>query len=284
MHISNICLSSTVGIIVGGAIGFCVANRLSKMKMEEEISKRVIEEVEAYKRSLDEAANGIISMDDARKLVMDVQNELKEGESDTPVQSFSSLDETPEKEGEPESYNNIYDRYNDTSPSQLFNYDDDIPKDVIDNTLDIEAEKVIQSRADEIERFEEMMAERESPEEDLDPEVRTAKRKELRRQNKRVQEITDDDFFNQNRDYDKETLLFYKKDGVLCFENEEVVLDKEELLGPNFSDWLNAFRNTKVTSEKGKSLYLRSDFLHTDYEVIIYAGSYEHFVGGPEIR
>ena len=149
--------------------------------------------------------------------------------------------------------------------------------------MDLEAEKVIQDREKEIEEFEQMLAEREHPEDDSDPEVMASRRREAREMSKKVIEITDDDFFNQKRDYDKETLLFYKKDRVLCFENEEVILDKEEILGPDAVAWLNTFSETRVNSEKGKSLYLRSNYLHTDYEIIIYAGSYEHFVNGPNI-
>lgn len=282
MHVSNI-ISFTLGCVVGGCATWVIVNKLQRDRKEEEISQRVIEEVESYKRSLDKAADNIISVDAARELVREVQSELKD--SDVPVKSFSSLDETlPEDNREPEAYNTAYDRYNDVKPSQLFNYDDDIPKEVLDNQLDLEAELVIQNREKEIEEFEQMLAERESPEEDFDPEAMNAKRRRDREVSKRVYEITDDDFFNGKRDYDKETLLFYKKDRILCFENEDIVLDKEEILGPDSLGWLDTFSNTRVNSEKGKSLYLRSDYLHTDYEIIIYAGSYEHFVAGPDIN
>lgn len=284
MKIGSFLLGCTVGSALTAGAGYLIYKRIIEPKMWVEIERRVDLGIESYKEGLDRAADKIISEDDATKLVKQVQSQLAEGESVTPLQSFSSLeDETPDDDNEPVAYSDIYSQYHKSTPSSLFNYDDDIPKDIKSDQLDLEAEAVVQENAERIERFEQMQAERESPEEDFDPEMRSERRRIERERSKEVHEITEEEFFKSNRDFDKETILYYKKDGIMCYENEDIIMDREEILGPNFVDWVDAFRNTKVTSEQGKSIYLRSDFLKTDYEVIVYAGSYEHFVNGPAI-
>jgi len=276
------------GSITGGACVYIFCKRGMEEQMWHEVDKQVSAGIESYKKGLDEAADSVISMEEARKMVRRVQKDLEDSEDDcaSPQKSFSSLDEgnsANEDQEETENYAGIYDQYHRPMPSELFNYSDDIPKERLDNELDVEAERVVQENIERLDRFEEEMALRESPEEDADPEARSIRAKAERERSKNVQQITDEEFFTSNRDYDKETILYYKKDRVMCFENEEVIMDKEEILGPDYLKWLDVFNTTKVTSAQGKSLYLRSTFLKTDYEVILYAGSYEHFVNGPEI-
>lgn len=275
-----------IGLILGGAGASLTVYKLLEKRMYRIIDIQTKAGIESYKQGLDRAADGVISMEEATELVKKVQSKLVEdddiSESAELVKSFSSLEEggTPQ---ERVNYSGEYDQYHRPMPSQLFNYDDDIPKEVLDNQLDLEAEAVIQENGERLDRFEQLQAERESPEDDFDPEVRAQRRQKHREMSKKVEEISEEMFFSSNRDYDKETILYYKKDRVMCYENEEIIMDKEEILGPDFLNWLDTFNTTKVTSENGTSLYLRSKFLKTDYEVIIYAGSYEHFVNGPDI-
>ena len=283
MDIKSIALGFVLGSMTTAGAGYLVYKQIIEPRMWIEINNQTDAAIESYKKGLDKAADKVISVEDATKMVNNVQSNMSD-ESSVPLKSFSSLDEGAEKtEEEPIDYSSIYGKYHESLPSQLFNYDDDIPKEVKSDQLDLEAEAVVQENIEKIERWNQQLAESEHPEEDFDPEDRAARRKEARRMSKKVEEITEEEYFSSNRTYDKETILFYKKDRVMCYENEEVIIDREEVLGPDFLDWVDVFCNTKVTSEKGKSIYLRSEFLETDYEVIVYAGSYEHFVNGPDI-
>ena len=283
MDIKSIALGFVLGSMTTAGAGYLVYKQIIEPRMWIEINNQTDAAIESYKQGLDKAADDVISVEDAKKIVSGVQSNISD-DSSVPLKSFSSLDEGSEKtEGEPVDYSDIYSKYHESLPSQLFNYSDDIPTEIKSDQLDLEAEAVIQENFEKIEKWNQMLAESEHPEEDFDPEDRAARRKEARRMSKKVEEITEEEYFSSNRTYDKETILFYKKDRVMCYENEEVIMDREEILGPDFLDWVDTFCNTKVTSEKGKSIYLRSEFLETDYEVIVYAGSYEHFVNGPDI-
>lgn len=288
MDAKSYILGVLTGSLVAGAGVYIVSKKLLEERMWREVDAQVKAGIESYKKGLDEASKGVISDSDAHKLVAKVQEALQEGnveEEVMPHQSFSSLEEevVADENDEPVNYAGTYDQYHRPRPSELFHYDDDTPKERIDNELDIEAERVVQENIESLERFEASMAERENPEDDGDPEARSIRKQKERENAKYVKQIKAEAFFNDNRDYDKETILYYKKDRVMCYENEEVIMDKEEILGPDYLKWLDVMNTTKVNSESGYSIYLRSPFLKTDYEVIIYAGSYEHFINGPDI-
>lgn len=286
--------SFILGAVVGAAAGAAGMYYVVKPKIEQKffsnLDNLVEKGIESYKQGLDKAADGIISSKDAVNLVKAVQNKLDEGEvseSEVPTESFSSLDEGEDEEeaddDEPTDYAAVYDQYHKPNPTTLFKYTDDIPDEVVENQLDLEAELVVQRNMEKIDEFERELAERESPVEDEDDEARSRRRHIERERSKNAFEIDRDEFFDSNREYDKEAILYYKKDRVLCFENEEVIIDREELFGPDYMKIIELFNNTRVTSKDGFTLYLRNEFLKTDYEVIVYAGSYQHFVEGPAL-
>lgn len=70
-----------------------------------------------------------------------------------------------------------------------------------------------------------------------------------------------DDFLLSHKEYDKTTLTWYDKDGVLATENGDVVEDVMFILGP---DW-----QSEIGRLETGIAYIRNERAGTDYEVIV---------------
>ena len=70
-----------------------------------------------------------------------------------------------------------------------------------------------------------------------------------------------DDFLLSHKEYDKTTLTWYDKDGVLATENGDVVEDVLFILGP---DW-----QSEIGRLETGIAYIRNERAGTDYEVIV---------------
>ena len=72
------------------------------------------------------------------------------------------------------------------------------------------------------------------------------------------QEITAESFGTDFLDYEKESLYYYSIDGILVDSNEEIVVDREDVVGPNMlDDW------------RGETVkWVRSYETETDFEII----------------
>ena len=78
--------------------------------------------------------------------------------------------------------------------------------------------------------------------------------------------ITDQQFVNEKRNYDKITLYYYDGNGVLVDQTESIQQDIDELIG---RESLNHFDET----EKG-ALFVRNENFGTDFEVLMVHESY----------
>lgn len=70
-----------------------------------------------------------------------------------------------------------------------------------------------------------------------------------------------DDFLLSHKEYDKTTLTWYDKDGVLATENGDVVEDVLFILGP---DW-----QSEIGRLETGIAYIRNERAGTDYEVVV---------------
>lgn len=84
-------------------------------------------------------------------------------------------------------------------------------------------------------------------------------------------QIVDVQFAEENQHYDKITLYYYTVDDVLTGENEEIIDDRERLLGVY-----------EIESEDPGEAYYRNERLMIDYEVIIIYGAYKTIVMGDD--
>lgn len=92
---------------------------------------------------------------------------------------------------------------------------------------------------------------------------------------KQITTITDKEFYEEYTHHDKITLTYYKKDEILCDENEELIPSIKSLLGEDSISKLNETDSDTV-------VYYRNKRLGSDFEVIIDNGSYYETVFGEE--
>ena len=84
-------------------------------------------------------------------------------------------------------------------------------------------------------------------------------------------QISDLQFSQENQHYDKITLYYYTVDDVLTGENEEIIDDRERLLGVY-----------EIESDDPSEAFYRNERLMIDYEVILIYGSYKTLVMGDD--
>lgn len=85
--------------------------------------------------------------------------------------------------------------------------------------------------------------------------------------------ITGEEFANENFDFDKLSLWYYKLDKTLADDHDELVDDVTQLIGP---DALGLFNN--IGGEK--TIYIRNEKMATDFEIICLAKSYREEILG----
>lgn len=77
--------------------------------------------------------------------------------------------------------------------------------------------------------------------------------------------------FGTKDDYSTQTLHFYKDDEVFTDEDNEILDGVGRLVGDTIDD---------ITSCEGESIYVRSETICCDYEILIFDDSYAHAVEG----
>ncbi len=77
--------------------------------------------------------------------------------------------------------------------------------------------------------------------------------------------------FGENEDYEKISLTYFSKDGIVTDENDEVVKDAGEVLGDDFADHFGEYEDD--------SIHIRNDKTGCDYEVLYDDRSSEDVIG-----
>lgn len=85
--------------------------------------------------------------------------------------------------------------------------------------------------------------------------------------------VIDEDEFGSNGDYSTQTLHYYKGDEVFTDEDNDILDNVGRLIGDTIDD---------ITSCKNDSIYVRSEVICCDYEILIFDDSYAHSVEGIE--
>lgn len=85
--------------------------------------------------------------------------------------------------------------------------------------------------------------------------------------------VIDEGEFGENDDYSTQTLHYYKEDGIFTDEDNEVLDGVGRLIGDTIDD---------ISSCEGDSIYIRSETICCDYEILIFDDSYAHAVEGEE--
>lgn len=88
-------------------------------------------------------------------------------------------------------------------------------------------------------------------------------------------EISMMSFMNDRLDDEKETLDYYVEDDILCEAHDEIVENREDIVGMIFSKLFDG-----VLSEDENVVYIRNPRLHADYEIIRHDSSYDKEVLG----
>lgn len=78
--------------------------------------------------------------------------------------------------------------------------------------------------------------------------------------------ISTDDFLLTRKEYDKTTLLFYEKDGVLSTEDGDEIQDVDYILGEGWENEVGKYEDSIA--------YIRNENASTDYEVIVEKKAY----------
>lgn len=86
--------------------------------------------------------------------------------------------------------------------------------------------------------------------------------------------ITDEEFTNENRHYEKLTLWYYELDQTLADDNEEIIDNVDQLIGEGTLD-------NMVDDER--TIYIRNDRQGADFEIICLNKSYKEEVLGEEV-
>lgn len=118
-------------------------------------------------------------------------------------------------------------------------------------------------------------AEEESPEDDdeeTEAEIDSNTRKE--KQHLPPYIITQDDFMDECKHYDKITFTYYDEDGVLADEREEIVSNQDYLIGGEDN------LNFGVGSGDADIVYIRNEAVQSDFEVICVHDSYSRSILG----
>lgn len=90
------------------------------------------------------------------------------------------------------------------------------------------------------------------------------KKDEEQKEEKKIFVIRDEDYFDGNPHYGKETLYFYMKDKTLADENYEEVED-DSIVGPDIS---KRFEQDMGEYYEDDPIYIRNDALGVDYQII----------------
>lgn len=77
-----------------------------------------------------------------------------------------------------------------------------------------------------------------------------------------LEPITSEDFLMTRKEYDKTTLIFYEKDGVLSNEDGDVVEDPPILIGESY------FWRAQIGKSEDDIAYIRNNRVATDYEIV----------------
>lgn len=85
--------------------------------------------------------------------------------------------------------------------------------------------------------------------------------------------VIDENEFGSNDDYSTQTLHFYKEDEVFTDEENEIIDGVGRLLGDTIDD---------ITECENDSIYIRSETICCDYEILIFDDSYSHAVEGED--
>ena len=78
--------------------------------------------------------------------------------------------------------------------------------------------------------------------------------------------ISTDDFLLTRKEYDKTTLIFYDKDGVLSTEDGDEIQDIDYILGENWKGEIGKYEDSIA--------YIRNEKASTDYEVVVERKAY----------
>lgn len=90
--------------------------------------------------------------------------------------------------------------------------------------------------------------------------------------------ITEDQYYNEKENvYDKVTLLYYSGDDTLVDENEEVVPNRSDLIGPT----LYAF--TTDPEESASVIYVRNEAISCDFNIQHVQSKFSDYIGLPSV-
>ena len=79
--------------------------------------------------------------------------------------------------------------------------------------------------------------------------------------------ITADQFVNEKRNFEKETLLYFEGNGVLCEDTERIIEDIDSSIGRDNLDKFGEFEEDVM--------YIRNERLGIDYEVLLQHSTYK---------
>lgn len=90
-----------------------------------------------------------------------------------------------------------------------------------------------------------------------------------------IHEVSDLSFMNDRLEWEKETLDYYVDDDTLCEAHDEIIENREEIVGTVFPQLFDG-----VLSNDENVVYISNPQLHADYEIIRHTSSYQKEVLG----
>lgn len=90
--------------------------------------------------------------------------------------------------------------------------------------------------------------------------------------------VIPENWYHAEDEYEKQELVYYDEDGILCDPDDRVVPNKEEIVGEQNLHKFGIGTNDRNT------VYVRSERRKTDYEIIRNKGSYQEVVHGVPVQ
>ena len=255
-------MRKTIGIFLGFVGGAAVGGIATYFGMKEKFEKHTNDIIREYR----EYSNNRIQK---------AQNELDK------MIASDKFDEEEYKKvaSEPEfedytSYSTSYTDDNDTKPSTGIS--EALKGISIDSAKAIKEDMEALSRDVHDRDFDEHMAEREAPEEDI------SEYEDALEFDKRMHEeamcagysvfprtISASEMINQNQWYSKVTLTYYAGDDILADDQDEPIEDPMDIIGEHFKEFFG------MNEDEPDIIYVRNDDRESDYEVAKVETSYK---------
>lgn len=237
-------VAGTGGLVIGGGIGYVIANHLANEKIEDAIDKEVAE-VKKYYRDRDEPSDGV------------EEDGGFSDETDENGVPYGRFEVSPEDEKLLEEFVAIQNRESYTTPEEAIDYNDPKNYSSIRSKLDnsrpytLEESEEIDERSEE---YRELLENRDSSEPYL---------------------ITIDEFMTDSiADMENQTLTYFEADDTLMDDRERVIHEVEATVG---SDNLTKFGQFS----KDKDLvYVRNERIDTQFEIVRDTRSYVEAIAG----